>query len=279
RPAPRDRELLPSFAQQSLWLVDRLEPGNPAYNLFSATALRGPLNVLTLERSFNELIRRHESLRTVFKSIDGQPFQNILPALTIALPIMDLRDITSPAEREAATLSLSVAEARRPFDLERGPLLRATLVRLTADTHVLFLTIHHIIFDGWSREVLVRELSAVYESFSGGGPASLPALPIQYADFAQWKRESLQGKAFEEQLGYWKSQLKDLPILQLPIDRPRPAVRTFKGARRSFTLPEDIFSELKTLGRREGATLFMTLLAAYLTLLHRYTGQDDIGIG
>jgi len=279
RPASRDTELLPSFAQQSLWFIDQLEPGSPAYNLFSATKLRGPVNVLALEQSFNELIRCHESLRTVFKWVNGQPFQIIVPALTIALPVVDLRDITSPIEREAEIRRLSTAEARRPFDLERGPLLRATLLRLTEDTYVLFLTLHHIIFDGWSREVLVRELSTAYECFSSGRPALLPALPIQYADFAQWQRQSLQGKAFEEQLAYWKKQLEDLSILKLPSDRPRPAVRTFKGARQFLTLPEDIFAGLKILGRQEGVTLFMTLLAVYLTLLHRYTGQNDIGIG
>jgi len=279
QPASRHGRLLPSFAQQSLWLIDLLEPGSPAYNLFSATALRGPLNVLTLEQSFNELIRRHESLRTVFNSVDGQPFQVILPALTIVLPVVDLRDIVSPAEREAAIRRLSTAEARRPFNLFRGPLLRATLFRLTEETYVLFLTVHHIIFDGWSREVLVRELSTVYEAFTSGRPALLPALPIQYADFAQWHRKRLWDKALEEQLAYWKKQLENLSILKLPSDRPRPAVRTFKGAKQSFTLPEDIFEGLKTLGRREGVTLFMMLLAAYQTLLHRYTGQNDIGIG
>ena len=279
RPASRNRELLPSFAQQSLWFIDQLEPGSPAYSLFSATELRGPLDVLLLERSFNELIGRHESLRTVFNWVNGQPLQIILPALTIVLPVVDLRDIVSPTEREAEIRRLSTAEARRPFDLERGPLLRVTLLRMTEDTYVLFMTVHHIIFDGRSREVLVRELSTVYEAFSSGRPALLPALSIQYADFAQWQRRRLRDKALEEKLASWKKQLENISILKLPSDRPRPAVRTFKGARQSFTVGEELVAGLNILARQEGVTFFMTLLAAYLTLLHRYTGQNDIGIG
>ena len=277
--ASRDREILPSFSQQSLWLTDQLEAGSPAYNLFSATKLKGPLNVIALEQSFNEIIRRHEILRTVFRSVNGQPFQIILPALTIALSVVDLRDIASPVEREAAARRLSTAEARRPFDLERGPLLRATLLRLTADTHVLFLTIHHIIFDAWSRKILVQELATFYEGFSSGSPALLPALPVQYADFAHWQRRRLQEKALEEQLAYWKVQLKNLSVLKLPSDHRQPAVRTFKGERQYFALRAEVVTGLKILARQEGVTLFMTLLAAYLTLLHRYTGQNDIGIG
>ena len=194
QPAPRDRQLLLSFAQQGLWFMDQLEPGSPAYNLFSATELRGPLNVMALEQSFNEIIRRHEALRTVFKSVNGQPFQIILPALTIDLPVVDLRDIASATEREAEIRRLSTAEAQRPFDLARGPLLRATLLRLTEETYVLLLTVHHIIFDGWSRGVLVRSFRQSTKPFPADSPSPLPALPIQYADFAQWKRQSLQDK-------------------------------------------------------------------------------------
>ena len=279
QPALRDREPFPSFAQQSLWFMDQLEPGSPAYNLFSATELRGSLNVMALEQSFNEIIRRHEALRTVFKPVNGQPFQVILPTRTIALPIVDLRDISSPTEREAEIRHLSATEARRPFDLTRGPLLRPTLLRLTEETYVLFLTVHHIVFDAWSRELLDQELSAIYEAFSSGQPTVLQALPIQYADFAQWQRQRLSDKVLEEQLAYWKKQLENLSVLKLPIDRRRPAVQTFRGARQSLTLPEDLVEGLKILGRHESVTLFMTLLAAYLTLLHRYTGQNDIGIG
>src|SRR5262245_7478347 len=191
RPVSRDRELLPSFAEQSLCFIDQLEPENPAYNLFSATELRGPVNVTVLEQSFSEIIRRHESLRTVFKWINGQPFQIILPVLTIPLPVVDLRDITSPTERKAEIRRLSTAEARRSFDLERGPLLRATLLRSTEDTYVLFLTIHHIIFDGWSREVLVRELSTVYAAFSSRRPALISALQIQYVHIVQYQHRML----------------------------------------------------------------------------------------
>jgi amino acid adenylation domain-containing protein len=279
QPASRDGQLRLSFAQECLWFIDQLEPGSTAYNLFSAVQLTGPLNIMALEQSLNEIIKRHEALRTVFKSVNGQPFQIILPTLTIAIPLVDLRDITSPTEREAEIRRLAATEAQRPFDLAGGPLLRATLLRSTEETYFLLLIVHHIIFDGWSRGVLYQELSVIYEAFSSERPASLPALPIQYADFAQWQRQWLRGKVLEEQLAYWKKQLENLPILQFPSDRPRPAVQTFRGARQSFTLPEYLFEGLKILGRQEGITVFMTLLTAYLTLLHRYTGQNDIGIG
>jgi amino acid adenylation domain-containing protein len=277
--ASRDGQLLPSFAQQSLWFINQLEPRNPAYNLFSATELRGPLNVMALEQSFNEIIRRHEALRTVFQSVNGQPFQVILPALTINIPVVDLRDIASATEREPEIRRLSVMEAQRPFDLDRGPLLRVTLLRSTEETYVLLLVVHHIIFDGLSRGVLYQELAVIYAAFSSGQSPSLPPLPIQYVDFAQWQRQALQDRVLEEQLTYWTKRLENLSILKLPTDRPRPAVQTFRGARQSFTLSEDLFGGLKRLGRREGVTLFMTLFAAYLTLMHRYTGQNDIGIG
>jgi len=279
QPVSRDGKLLLSFAQQRLWFIHQLEPGSCAYNLFSATQLTGRLNVMALEQSFNEIIRRHEALRTVFRSVNGQPFQVNLPTLTINLPVMELRDVVSPAERGAESRRLCTEEARRPFDLANGPLLRATLLRLTDETYVLVLVLHHIIFDGWSRGVLDQEISIAYEALSCGQSPSLPALSLQYADFAQWQRQHLRGEALEGQLAYWKKQLETLSILQLPNDRPRPAIQTSRGARQSFTLPEDLVEGLKMLGRQEGVTLFMTLLAAYQTLLGRYTGQNDIAIG
>jgi len=279
QPASRDGKLLLSFAQQRLWFMHQLEAESCAYNLFSATQLTGRLNVTALEQSFNEIIGRHEALHTVFKSVNGQPFQVVLPALTINLPVVELRDIVSPAERDAESRRLCTEEARRPFDLANGPLLRVTLLRSADETYVLVLVLHHIIFDGWSRGVLDQEISIAYEAFSSGQSPALPALPLQYADFAQWQRQQLRGEALEGQLAYWKKQLATLSVLQLPSDRPRPAIQTSRGARQSFTLPEELVAGLKMFGRQEGATLFMTLLAAYLTLLGRYAGQNDIAIG
>jgi amino acid adenylation domain-containing protein len=279
RPVSRDEQLPLSFSQQRLWFLDQLEPGSLAYNLAPAYQLTGRLDVRALERTVNEIIRRHEALRTVFKSVDGQPHQVILPSLTVKVPVIDLREIVSDAERAAEVRRLFTAEAQRPFDLFRGPLLRVTLLWLTENEYVLILAIHHIVYDGWSIGILARELSELYEAFSNGKPSPLAELPVQYADFAQWQRQWLQGEVLEEQLAYWKKQLESAPTLQLPTDRPRPAVQTFRGARQSFMLSKDLSETLKKFGRREGVTLFITLLAAYQTLLHRYTGQNDIVIG
>jgi amino acid adenylation domain-containing protein len=279
RLASRDGQLLLSLTQQRLWFIDQLDPGSTAYNLFSAVRLTGPLNAPALERSINEIIRRHEVLRTVFKTVDGEPLQIILPSMTIKVPNIDLRGLVSDREREFEVRRLSSGEAQRPFDLSDGPLLRVTLLRLAEDEYVLLLTIHQIAFDGWSRGILNRELSVLYAAFSSGQTASLPALPIQYIDFAQWQRQRLHGKVVEEQLAYWKKQLEDLPTVELPTDRPRPPVQGTRGARQSFVLSETLSAGLKNLSNRHGVTLFMTLLAAYQTLLHRYTGQDDIVVG
>jgi amino acid adenylation domain-containing protein len=275
----RDGDLLLSFGQQRLWFLDQLVPGSSAYNMFAAYELAGRLDVTALERSFNEIIRRHESWRTVFRAVDGQPQQIVLPSLTIKIPVVDLREIASSAERESEHRRQCSAEAQRPFDLDRGPLLRVTLLRLTEDEYVLLLTRHHIVYDGWCRGIIARELSALYEAFSSGRPSSLPELPIQYADFAQWQRQWLQGEVLEAQLAYWKKHLENFPTLELPTDRPRPPVQTSRGARHYFVLSETLSTELKDLSNRHGATVFMTLLAAFLTLLHRYTGQNDIVIG
>ncbi len=278
-PASRDGQFLPSFAQQRLWFIDQLDPRSTAYNLFSAVKLTGRLNVPALARSFNEIIRRHEVLRTVFRAVDGEPFQFILPSMSIKVPVVDLLEIVSDQEREIEIRRLATVEAQRPFDLASGPLLRVTLLRLAEDEYLLLLTIHHIAFDGWSRAVLDRELSVIYAAFTSGQPASLPALPIQYADFAQWQRLRLRGNVLEKQLAYWRKQLDNVPVLQLPSDRPRPAVQTSKGARQSFTLSNDLIGALKIFAPQEGVTLFMTLLAAYVTLLHHHAGQNDIAIG
>ena len=268
-----------SFAQQRLWFLDQLQPGSPLYNVPHYFQLIGRLNTAAFTQSLNEVVRRHESLRTTFLVAEGQPIQVITPKLTIKLPIIDLS--SRPVnERHSEALRLATEEALRPFDLSGGPLLRVTLLRLDQQEHVLLLTIHHIVSDGWSTAVLFRELSALYAAYSTGKPATLPELSIQYADFAAWQREWLQGEVLEEQLSYWKKQLAGAPArLELPTDRPRPAVQSFHGARQAMALPQGLTNGLKALSRQEGVTLFMTLLAAFQTLLHRHTGQEDIVVG
>ncbi|MBI5649978.1 MAG: amino acid adenylation domain-containing protein [Chloroflexi bacterium] len=287
RPVERDPstssgQALPlSFAQQRLWFLDQLEPNSPFYNLPEAARLTGALDVNALERALNEVVRRHESLRTTFATLNDQPAQIIAPALTLALPVDDLRD---DADREARALQIATEEARRPFDLARGPLLRARLIRLRDDEHIVLLTMHHIIGDAWSSNVLIQEIGALYDAFIHGRASPLPALPIQYADYAAWQRAWLEGEheasPLQKQLAYWKQQLAGIPpLLELPTDRPRPVAQTPNGAYQTFALGKDLARALDALCQCEGATLFMTLLAAFQTLLHRYTHQDDICIG
>ena len=279
RPVSREEGLPLSFAQERLWFLEQLEPGNTAYNIAAAYRLRGPLDVAALERSLNEIVRCHEVLRTTFATMDGRPVQVIAPEMSLTLPVEDLQELPE-AEREAEAQRLLTEEAQRPFDLEKGPLLRAALLRLDEEEHVLLLTMHHIVSDGWSMGVFNRELAVLYEAFSVGKPSPLPELPIQYADFAVWQREWLQGEVLEEQLAYWREHLGgDLSVLELPTDRPRPAAQSFRGATQSFVLSGDLTESLKALSRREGVTLFMTLLAAFKTLLYRYTGQEDVVVG
>ena len=278
QPVSRDGDLPLSFAQQRLWFLDQLEPGSPVYNIPRVLRLIGSLLVGALEQSFNEIIRRHEVLRTTFSAVDGQPVQVITPALTLTLPLVDLQELPE-SEREVEAQRLITSEARRSFDLTRGPLLRARLLRLGEEDHILLLTMHHIVSDGWSTGVLFRELAALYGAFSTNRPSPFPRMPIQYADFAHWQRRWLQGENLESQLVYWKKQLAYLPVLELPTDRARPAIQSYRGARQSLTLSKGLTEELRALSRREGATLFMTLLAAFKILLYRYTGQDDIVVG
>jgi amino acid adenylation domain-containing protein/HAD superfamily phosphatase (TIGR01681 family) len=267
-----------SFAQQRLWFLDQLAPGNPFYNLFTAIRLTGRLNVIALVQSFNVIVRRHEVLRTTFASVEGDLQQVIAPVLTMILSVVDLQSVPKPG-RAAVVQRLAVIEAQRPFDLARGPLLRVTVLRLGAAAHVVLLSTHHIAVDGWSIGIFMQELGTLYTAYATEQPASLPALSIQYADFAVWQRQRLQGAVLEAQLAYWKQQLADLPVLQLPTDRPRPAAQTFQGARQSLVLSEPLSEALRALSRRERVTLFMVLLAAFSVLLHRYTGQDDIVVG
>lgn len=268
-----------SFAQQRLWFLDQLAHGSPFYNLSAALRFKGRLNVVALEQSVSEIIRRHEVLRTTFVSVDWRPVQNIAPKLSLAWRLLDLSKLPA-AKREHVIRRLAGEEAQRPFDLTRDVLLRAVLVRFGPQESVLLLTMHHIIFDGWSMGIFNQELTAIYNALCVGRPPTLPELPAQYADFACWQRQWLQGEVLEEQLGYWKKQLDGkLPILQLPTDRLHPPVQTFRGATHFFHLPEGLSRELKAFSRREGVTLFMTLLAAFKTLLYCYTRQEDILIG
>jgi len=277
--AARDGALPLSFAQQRLWVLDQVEPGNPAYNIASAVRLTGALNVAALEASLNAIVRRHESLWTTFAAVDGRPVQVIAPALTLAPPVVDLSACTE-AGREAQARELVTAELRRPFDLARGPLFRACLLRLGEAEHIALFAMHHIVSDEWSLGVLVRELTALYAAFCQGKPSPLPELAVQYADFAFWQRQWLQGEALDAQLAYWRQQLGgSLSVLQLPFDRPRPAMPTYRGALHSFTLSPEVSAALKALSRQECVTVFMTLLAALQALLQRYTGQEDIVVG
>lgn len=277
--ASRIGELPLSFAQQRLWFLDQLEPLSPLYNLPKAVRLTGKLNVAVLSSCINEIIRRHEVLRTKFAIADGRPIQIISPSINIELPVVDLCHL-SPTEREAETRRLIQKEAQRGFDLTQSPLLRATLLQLDQDDYVLLCTLHHIVSDGWSNGVLIHEVAALYEAFSNGVDSSLPELPIQYADFALWQQQWLQGEVLETQLAYWQQQLGGTrSALELPTDRPRPAVSTYAGATKSFIVPKTLTDALKALSVQESATLFMTLLTAFKVLLYRYSGQDDIVVG
>ncbi|MBN1203856.1 MAG: amino acid adenylation domain-containing protein [Myxococcaceae bacterium] len=278
-PAPEDEIFVfpASFAQRRLWFLDQFEPGNAFYNIPAALRLPGMLNAQVLEHSLNEIVRRHEALRTTFASVDGKPVQVLAASKHLPLPVIDLRAV---ANREAEASRLAMEEAQRPFDLHRGPLIRSTLLRLADTDHVLLLTLHHIVADGWSMSVLFRELSALYEAFSAGRASPLPELPIQYADFSQWQLDLLQGETLQEHLTYWRQHLQDAPrLLSLPTDRPRPPVQVFRGATQLFSVPPSIAESLKTLSQQEGSTLFMTLLAAFNILLSRYSGQHDIVVG
>ncbi len=278
-PVPRDRPLPLSFAQQRLWFIDRLQPGSPAYNIPFALRLKGALDVGALERSLAEIVRRHETLRTRFATVDEEPVQVVDPAGPVAIPLHDLGDLPETA-REAEVRRLAVEEALRPFDLAAGPLLRAVLVRAGADDHTLLFTLHHVVADGWSMQVLAREVSGLYAAFTEGRDPALPALPVQYADFAVWQRGRLSGDVLEAQLAYWRGRLADAPpLLELPVDRPRPAVQGPRGESAAFALPVETSRALRALSRREGATLFMTLLAAWQLLLSRYSGQEDVSVG
>ncbi|HEU4797248.1 MAG TPA: amino acid adenylation domain-containing protein, partial [Pyrinomonadaceae bacterium] len=278
-PVSREHPPALSFAQQRLWFLDQLQPGRADYNIPIAVRLDGPLNVAVLEQTLDAVVQRHEVLRTTFALVDGQPVQQIHPHQPRQLPLTNLSELP-PLEREDAVKRLVEEEAQRPFSLANGPLLRARLLVLSADEHVLMLTMHHSVSDGWSLRVLVKEVAALYEAFTSGSAPQVDELPIQYADYAVWQREWLEAAVLDEQLAYWKQQLADAPpVLELPADRPRPAIQTHRGAVATSTLNADLTRGLKDLSRREEVTLFMTLMAGWQTLLHRYSGQKDIVVG
>jgi amino acid adenylation domain-containing protein len=268
-----------SFPQRQLWFLDQLAPGNPFYNNPAALGLHGTLDVPALERSLTEVVRRHEALRTVFESVDGEPGQLVRPAAPVALPVTDLSAL-APAERAERARLAAQADAQAPFDLAAGPLLRAGLLRLADEEHHLLLNVHHIVADGWSIGILVAELAALYAAYLRGEPSPLPEPAVQYPDYALWQRERLRGGELQRQLGYWTDRLAGAPtLLALPTDRPRPAVQRYHGSYHAATVDADVVRDLLAAAQAERATLFMALTAALSVLLWRYSGQDDVCVG
>ncbi len=269
-----------SFGQQQLWLLAQLMPDSPMYNESTTLRITGALDVPALEKSLNEFVNRHEVWRTVFPVIDGQPVQIVQPTMPLKLPVIDLSHLPA-AEREGEAVRLATENAIPPFDLAHGPLLRAILVHLNENDHRLYMTLHHIIFDAVAiYQIFLPELYALYEAFSRGEASPLAPLPLQYADFAAWQREFQQKEAVAKELVYWKEQLAGAPqVLELPSDHPRPAVQRYRGSVQTFAFSRRLTDALKSLSRQEGVTLYMTVTAAFQTLLHRYTGQNDLVIG
>ncbi|MCG5057488.1 MAG: hypothetical protein KA714_05650 [Limnoraphis sp. WC205] len=268
-----------SFSQQRLWFIHQLESETSAYNIPIAWHLNGHLNITILVQTLNEIVRRHESLRTTFNSIqNNQPQQSISSHFTLNIPIIDLQ-ILSENHPDSEAKRLAKQEAKNYFNLNKDQLIRVTLLKLSETKFILLLTLHHIIADGWSRGVLLKEFSAIYKAFSEQKPSPLPELKIQYVDFAIWQQQWLTGEELKTQLSYWKQKLKNLTTLNLPTDYPRPVTQSFRGKTQSLTLSQELTTALKTLSRQQGVTLFMTLLAAFKILLHRYSNQDDIVIG
>jgi amino acid adenylation domain-containing protein/non-ribosomal peptide synthase protein (TIGR01720 family) len=278
-PVARDRDLPLSFAQQRLWFLAQLDPDAAAYNIPIALEVSGGLRREVLAAVLTEIVRRHEALRTVFAAVEGSPRQVIRAASPLRPPLVDLSGLESGA-RERTVLTLATEEASRPFDLEHGPLMRAALLWVSEEKHVALISMHHIVSDGWSMGILVREVVALYEAFTAGRPSPLPELPVQYADFAHWQRRWLQGDVLENELSYWRGQLAGAPtLLELPADRPRPPVASGRGRGLEVVIPASTATALAALSRREGATLFMTLLATFYSLLSRYSGRTDLVVG
>ena len=276
---PREQKLPLSFAQQRLWFIDQLQPNSSGYNSASAMRLTGSLNVNALEKTLNEIIRRHEILRTSFRAIGGNPVQAISPHVGVSLPVTDLSPYDA-AEREAEALRIAKEDSIRPFDLSTGPLLRVTLLRLGPEEHVLVVTMHHIVTDAWSNGIFMRETTAIYKAFLQDKPSPLPELPVQYADYSSWQHQCLAGETLQRHLVYWRQRLNGpLPMLVLSGDQPRPESRTFRGAKQIVSFSKELMQELKGFSRQQGVTLFMTLVTSFKVLLHLYTKENDIVIG
>jgi amino acid adenylation domain-containing protein len=266
------------FAQERLWYLTQVAPELTSYHVPRALVLRGALDVATLERTFTALLARHEILRTRFPLVDGRPQQQIAAPAPVTIPVVDLSALAEP-QRGAESLRRIDDEGRRLFDLERGPLIRLTLLRLAGDEHVLILTEHHLVHDGWTQGVLARDFMRLYEALAAGQEPSLPELPLQYADYALWQRDWVKGAARERLVAHWQERLTNLPTLRLPTDRPRPAVQSFRGAEERFEIPAALADQLRALSKRHGTTLFMTVLATFNVLLARHSGQDDVPVG
>src|SRR5262249_11326144 len=276
--AAREDDLPLSFAQQRLCFLDQLEPGNVTYNIAFGLRLSGELSRQALRKSVNEMVRRHETLRTSFAVRDGRPVQVIAAEQELKIEEIDLREAME-SERETEAARYAQAEAQTGFDLAQGPLMRVKLLQLEEQEHVLLICMHHIISDGWSLGIMAREIGQLYGAYVQGEESALPELKVQYADFAVWQREWLQGEALEGQLQYWRKQLAEMEPLDLPTDHTRPVVRSQQGATTAFLLEKGLSGKLKDLSRREGVTLFMSLLAAFQVMLSKYAGQQDIAVG
>ncbi|MGA9379930.1 MAG: condensation domain-containing protein, partial [Phormidium sp.] len=276
-PVPRNLDIPLSWAQERLWFVHHLEGESSAYTMPFTIRLVGNLNIKALEQAFAQLVQRHEPLRTRFQIKDNKPIQVIDPNLTLPLPVVDLQNLPEPEKQVEA---LALAEACKPFDLANNPVLRVRLWQIAQDEYVLLFAIHHIAADGWSLGVLISELSAYYRAIATGSPVKLSNLPIQYADFALWQRQWLTSQILERQLSYWKQQLTGAPpLLELPTDRPRPAIQSFRGGVERLQLDSQLTQQLKNLSQKSGTTLFMTLLAGFVVLMSRHSRQTDLIIG
>jgi amino acid adenylation domain-containing protein/non-ribosomal peptide synthase protein (TIGR01720 family) len=274
----RARESFPlSFAQQRLWFLNNFEPESPEYNIPQAFRIEGDLDPEVMQRALREIVRRHETLRTTFRSVEGAPEQILAQVIDMEVPFLDARKRATDAWAEA--MRLAAADAKEPFDLTLGPLMRARLFRTGERQYLLYYNVHHIAYDGWSQGIFARELAAIYDAFAAGEPSPLPELPVQYLDFALWQREWLQGEVLERQLAHWRRQLASVPPLEMPTDRPRPPVRTHDGAAVPLALGRTLADQLKAFAQRESSTLFIVLTAAFKALLHHWTTQEDIAVG
>ncbi len=278
QPVPREKLLRTAFSQERMWFIQQLQPDNSAYNIVIPVRLTGKLDVNALEWSLYQVIQRHESLRTIITSVEGVSHQVVLPQITLTPTKIDLRHLPEN-ERDATAFELAAEHAARPFKLDKSPLLRTLVMQLSDELHFVQITIHHSVFDAWSTSILGREIVQLYENRVGGQTLSLPEMSIQYADFAVWQRQWIQGKFLNSQLNYWLEKLQNVPVLSLPTDRPRPPMQTYRGTFQSVEPPSEVFDAIRRLSRNHNATPFMVFMAAFQALLYRYTGQTDFAVG